>query len=238
MFPNRWLILTVFTTLPMTGWAQSGSLFPHAGETRAPLIALRPGAPAAQTASLFAGPDRGSLFAPAPLRPAGPDAGPLAGSTPAARLRNLIAEAEAGRAGYDAVQHGARVRPPMPPTAMTVQQIYDWIAVTPGQPHAIGRYQFIPDTLRRLVRDVGVSRSARFTPALQDRLADQLLAEAGLLAFQRGELSRRSFMYRLAKIWAGLPLPSGRSYYEGHAGNTATMTWARFDGAMARIFPG
>jgi muramidase (phage lysozyme) len=79
---------------------------------------------------------------------------------------------------------------------------------------------------------------SRFSPDLQDRLADELLIEAGLMSMQRGEMTRRSFMYRLAKIWAGLPLPSGESYYEGYAGNKATMTWARFDGAMAQIFPG
>ena len=239
-------MLVVWLVLPAPLAAQSASLFSHAadGVQRQPLVALQrqTGGLAPSPASLFSGAPRHSFFAPLPERatlkadtdhdrslPAGPAV---------VQLRALIAEAEAGAAGYDAYNRGARIAPPQAPTRMTVQQIYDWIDATPGQPHAIGRYQFIPPTLRRLMTQVGADPRARFSPELQDRLADELLAEAGIQTLKRGEMTRRSFMYRLAKIWAGLPLPSGESYYEGYAGNKATMTWARFDGAMARIFPG
>jgi len=153
-------------------------------------------------------------------------------------IRNIIEQAESRRDGYDAVQHGARIKPPKRPTAMTLGEIYRWIDRTPGQPHAIGRYQFIPKTLRRVARIVGAQPSDRFSPALQDRLADVLLADAGLHEFRGGEMSRRTFMGNLAKIWAGLPMPSGRSYYAGIAGNKASMSWARFDAQMAQITPG
>lgn len=252
MFPiHRCLVLCGLLTAPLGLSAQSASLFATAGDAaaRKPFVALRAGPIApASAASLFAGTQGHSLFAPLPDRktdrkpdraaPGGPAFGPLATSTVADQIRHIIAEAESGRAGYDAVNVGAQVKPPRLPTQMTVQEVYDWIAATPGQPHAIGRYQFIPDTLRRLVSHLNVDPQTRFSPALQDRLANQLLIEAGLLAMQRGEITRRSFMYRLAKIWAGLPLPSGASYYQGYAGNKATMTWARFDGAMTQIFPG
>ncbi|KHQ54885.1 lysozyme family protein [Mameliella alba] len=243
MFPIRCLILMALLAFGGIASAQSASLFPR-GESsaRAPLIALRTAAQPkpARPASLFADERRLGFFAPMP--DAGPapaqSPGPLTDKSAVARLRSLIAEAEAGPDGYDAIIRGARVKPPKRPTELTVQEILDWIAATPGQPHAIGRYQFIPDTLRFLVAELNIDKRTRFTPELQDRLADQLLADAGFLAFQRGEITRRSFMYRLAKVWAGLPLPSGESYYEGYAGNKATMTWARFDGAMAAIFPG
>ena len=150
----------------------------------------------------------------------------------------LIARAEAGKKGYDAVQYGARIKPPLPPTAMTVQQIYDWIDDTPGQPHAIGRYQFIPATLRRLMQRLKIDPRSPFSPHVQDRLADQLLVEAGLQRFLAGDLPRHAFMNNLAKIWAGLPNDTGKSHYDGYAGNKATMTWAHFDAEMARIFPG
>ena len=45
-------------------------------------------------------------------------------------------------------------------------------------------------------------------------------------------------MDSLAKIWAGLPTSSGRSHYDGYAGNAATMSWAQFDDEMARILEG
>ncbi|WP_418595177.1 hypothetical protein [Ponticoccus sp. (in: a-proteobacteria)] len=223
--------------------ASAQSLFPGSADSRRTALLPTPAGEGGQprSASLFTGTGAGSLFAPLPApaitaRPTDPAILPGTGAED--RLRHLIAEAEAGRAGYDAVNHGARIKPPRRPSTMTIGEIYDWIAATPGQPHAIGRYQFIPATLRRLIRAQGLDPGAVFSPALQDRLADQLLAEAGLGSFQRGEMTRRTFMKRLARIWAGLPLPSGKSYYQGVAGNKATMSWARFEAAMAQIFPG
>lgn len=165
--------------------------------------------------------------------------GPLSGADPqAAMIRDLIALAEAGRDGYDAVQHGARRRPPLPPTQLTLGEIFAWIRATPRQPHAIGRYQFIPSTLARLVTIAGASAEDRFSPELQDRLADILLQEAGLDDFRTGQMTRHAFMNNLARIWAGFPTSSGRSHYHGYAGNAATMSWARFDREMAMIFGG
>lgn len=208
------------------------------------------------TASLFAGTRGRSFFAPLPPRDrSGSDRGardrqsgqgdvadtgwsPDRSGGAADRVRHLIAAAEAGAAGYDAVQHGARIRPHDVPTSLTIAQIYDWIDATPGQPHAIGRYQFIPATLRRLVEITGIDPQATFSPAVQDALADVLLAEAGFSDLAAGRIDRVAFMNNLAKIWAGLPTSNGRSHYDGYAGNKATMTWARYDAEMRTIFPG
>ena len=212
---------------------------------RTPLIQVNrdSGLVNAQTSSLFVGQSGGSLFAPYParnrdLRQKAPIPNALGRhASSEARLLHLIASAEAGPDGYDAVQHGARVRPDKRPTDMTIGEIYDWIVATPGQPHAIGRYQFIPDTLRRLVSQAGFDRRTPFSPAVQDQLAEILLADAGLASFRSGGLTRHGFMNNLAKIWAGLPTSTGKSYYHGYAGNHATMTWARYDAAMRRIYP-
>ncbi len=199
------------------------------------------------SASLFAGRQSGSLFAPYQRRVSLRRANvPVAGGGevkpggfgPIARLRALIGRAEAGAGGYDAVQNGAVIKPEKLPTEMSLGEIYAWIEATPGQPHAIGYYQFIPATLKRLVAQLGVGADEVFSPALQDRLGDLLLAEAGLHAMGRGEIDRHTFMANMAKIWAGLPNPDGLSHYEGIAGNTASLTWAYFDQEMARIFPG
>lgn len=195
--------------------------------------------------SLFAGQGGLGLFAPHPVRPAkvmmrrAPvAASPLSRNlTVAAHIRQIISQAEAGRKGYDAVQHGARRLPRKLPTQMTIAEIYQWIEQTPGQPHAIGRYQFIPVTLKRLVRKLKMSPHETFNETIQDRLADVLLEEAGLSQAKRGEISRQTFMNNLAKIWAGLPNSTGKSHYHGHAGNRATMTWARFSAEMEKIFP-
>ncbi|MFY0618703.1 hypothetical protein [Shimia sp.] len=185
-------------------------------------VALRPGA-----ASLFRGRASGGLFAPIQVLPSA-----------AKQLMTLIAGAEAGKAGYDAVQHGARIRPAKPPTDMTIEELYQWIDATPGQPHAIGRYQFIPATLRRLVRHQAVPLNKPFSPEVQDQLAHQLLEEAGLSDFLAADMPRADFMLNLAKIWAGLPTTSGKSYYEGYAGNSAVYTWDYFDAHFRKIFPG
>ena len=191
----------------------------------------------AARASLFVDRDEAGLFAPWPEARATPLPAALSGSAAgAARLiRDLIGQAEAGKAGYDAVQWGARVKPPRRPTAMTLAEIDAWIRATPGQPHAIGRYQFIPKTLRWLVQRAGLPPETRFSPEVQDRLADLLLADAGLDAVLAGEIDQRTFKRNLARIWAGFPLPNGQSYYQGFAGNKATMSWRRFEERMAQI---
>ena len=204
---------------------------------------VEPRAAVAQTVSqnlpsLFAGRSANGLFAPAPVRQLAPLALQLSPNTTATgRLLDLIASAEAGRDGYDAVVWAASVKPPKRPTDMTVGEIYHWIAATPQQHHAIGRYQFIPSTLKRLVRQTGVGPEQRFTPAYQDQLAGILLREAGLQRFEAREMGRVAFMNNLAKIWAGLPNASGRSHYHGIAGNRATMSWHEFDREMGAIYP-
>ncbi len=202
----------------------------------------------AHAQSLFIGRASRGLFAPPAARDGAPSPdAPAADETTTdetaakrdpqiAMLLDLIARAEAGRDGYDAVQHGAKRRPARAPTQMTLGEIFAWIEATPNQPHAIGRYQFIPPTLARLVEMAGATADDRFSPELQDRLADILLMEAGLDRYRAGALSRRGFMNNLAKIWAGLPNSSGRSHYHGYAGNAATMSWSRFQTEMARIF--
>lgn len=207
--------------------------------TAAPLFAGMSVGAASPTGSLFAGTQSGSMFAPLPARARAEPNIPrtLSGQSSVAQLLSLIARVEAGRDGYDAVQHGARIRTPRPPTQMTLGDIYAWIAATPGQPHAIGRYQFIPPTLRRVTQIRGFGPETTFTPAVQDALALILLEDAGLRAFDTGDMDRRRFMQNLARIWAGLPLPNGQSYYEGYAGNRAAMTWAEFEGGVARIWP-
>jgi hypothetical protein len=228
----RRMILGIFLWLALGG-PMLAEVRPLSGGAE-PLLARPVAVARASSASLFS--DGASFFARAPPLPDGP-VRLRAPEGEAALLLALIARAEAGAAGHDAVQHGARIPPPRAPTAMTLREIFDWIAATPGQPHAIGRYQFIPPTLRRVAAEAGFGPGTQFTPEAQDALALILLEEAGLTAFRAGRLDRRAFMGRLARIWAGLPLPDGRSNYEGLAGNHATMSWEAFEAGMARIWP-
>lgn len=161
----------------------------------------------------------------------------LSGNSSVAQLRSLIAIAEAGAAGYDAVQLGARIKPPKKPTQMTLAEILLWIKKTPGQQHAIGRYQIIPSTLKSLIRHSGIGTDTLFSREVQDAMADILLLDAGYDRFSCGRLTRHAFMENLARIWAGLPTASGASAYEGFASNRATITWASYSDAISTAFP-
>jgi len=230
----RSIFLCVMVICPAVCWAETASLLGAGfGQGRGALFgAPNPEAAVQPGASLFAGRSDGTFFAPRQMTALASNA------TAVQRLRYVIGRAESPHAGYDAVQHGARIKPRKPPTQMTIAEIFDWIAATPGQPHAIGRYQFIPDTLARVVRQVGARPRDRFTPAMQDRLADVLLLDAGFPDFMAGQLSEQQFMNNLAAIWAGLPTSSGRSKYHGVAGNRATVTLAYFRSEIAKIRPG
>ena len=151
------------------------------------------------------------------------------------RLLALITVAEAPR-GYDSIHYSAKRLPKLNPTEMTLAQIDAWTRATPGQHHAIGGFQIIPDTLRRVTKALGLPPSTRFDVATQKRMGRYLAAEAGYSQFMAGKLSRAKFMDNLARVWAGFPLASGRSAYHGYAGNKATMTRAQFEVAMQDIF--
>jgi muramidase (phage lysozyme) len=237
-----------------TGFFQNRGILTATGRTQ-PIFNIQ-----AQSASLMPTQANLGFFAPLPPRPQ-PVASAVVARLPASttkptkamtvamrapysrphigadveQIRYIIGQAESRRHGYDAVQHGAKIRPSKPPTQMTIQEIYAWIDATPKQPHAIGRYQFIPKTLRRVVAQLNVPHSTQFTPTIQDALADILLEEAGLSAFQTGQMKRHDFMNNLAKIWAGLPNSTGKSHYHGFAGNKASITWNVFDAQMQKI---
>jgi len=153
------------------------------------------------------------------------------------RLLTLISQAESPVRGYDAVHHQATVKPPKPPSQMTIAEIQTWVRATPGQPHAIGRNQIIPATFNRVVRALGLSGNTVYNRRTQDMMGRFLIEEAGYTDFVNGRISRDRFMDRLAAVWAGLPLPNGRSVYHGYAGNRATISRSEYTSAMAAIFP-
>ena len=147
-------------------------------------------------------------------------------------ILDIIGRAESPRLGYNAVVLSARIRPTKQPTQMTISEIYDWINATPGQNHAIGRYQFIPITLQRVVTKAGIRTSQRFTEAVQDRLAIVLIQEAGFDSWKAQRLSDASFMDNLAGIWAGFPLANGRSAHHGVGNNRATISRSAMQNAL------
>lgn len=159
-----------------------------------------------------------------------------AGQSRTDQVLSLIGFAEAGKLQYNAVHMSAQRKPGKPPTHMTLNEILYWIRKTPGQQHAIGRYQFIPSTLVSLIKRGAISYDLQFNHRLQDHLAVMLLRDAGYEDFLAGRMKMSKFMDNLAWIWAGLPLRNGRSAYRGVAGNRATISRKFYATQMQRIF--
>ena len=92
---------------------------------------------------------------------------------------------------------------------------------------AIGRYQFIPETLESLRDRLGLRGDEPFTPALQDQLALVLARDAGVNAWLDGTLTTDTLAHNLSRIWAGLPQDaSNTSYYQDIGNNTAHIDYA------------
>jgi len=149
------------------------------------------------------------------------------------RVLDLIAKPES-QGNYnalfrDASQQDVRL------TDMTLDQVRQLqqrlVAERGGSP--VGRYQIIDDTLDDLIARMGLSGHERLTPELQDRMGLLLARDAGFDAWRAGRLTDAGFAHNLSRIWAGLPADaSNRSYYEGVAGNRATIGWSAVTGAL------
>lgn len=117
---------------------------------------------------------------------------------------------------------------------------------------AVGRYQFIYDTLAQVVNDSGTSWDAIFDQDTQDWLAVYYMRSVGLNTWLEGNYTNAAsdnndvaFMIRLARIWAAIPVPitvprgtfgsypvatrsPGDSFYEGSINSAGDKNPANF----------
>lgn len=121
-------------------------------------------------------------------------------------------------------------------TVSEVQALQSQLLAQGNGGSAIGRYQFLADTLADLTQRLQLSGSEPFTPALQDRLALTLARDAGINDWAAGRLDDHSFTYNLSRIWAGLPKDaSNLSYHDGVGDNAAQIDYARVVETLATI---
>ena len=116
---------------------------------------------------------------------------------------------------------------------MRRQQLYVDNPRNPEGLFAVGKYQFVPDTLKETVNALGIDRNAKFTPQLQEKMfADYLIDEkrpsvhdyiTGKTSGAQG-LERAQHALALEFASVGDPRNGGRSAYDGIAGNSATIT--------------
>ena len=96
-----------------------------------------------------------------------------------------------------------------------------------GWLYAVGRYQFIPSTLRFAVNSSSVSWSDNFTPDVQDRLMAALVLykRPVIISYLQGSHNDvEAAVDALAREWACVEYRYGRGYYDGYGGNRASLT--------------
>ncbi len=81
---------------------------------------------------------------------------------------------------------------------------------------ALGKYQFMPDTLEETYKKLGLSGNEKFSPEMQDRLAlYKLTNDCKLNEYFEGKVSKEVVLDKIAGIWAAIPNTSGKGTYDG-----------------------
>lgn len=168
----------------------------------------------------------------------------------AAHLLNFFGNTEAPH-GYDTVYGNNQSKLPKPVTQMSIAEIQtaqaDWTRRFGSS--ATGRYQFMRNTLRELIKELGLDKSQLFSADLQDRLAFHLLKRRGYERFVAGKLGVTAFARSLAQEWASLPVLAstqgqkrrvarGQSFYAGDGLNKALVSADDFERVLKTSLPG
>lgn len=139
---------------------------------------------------------------------------------------NLVGEVEAP-AGFSDVYDLAPFGPPRPIEDLTIAEVLRYqesIREAGTKSSAVGRYQFIYDTLIWVVNDLGIDRSIVFDSEVQTLLARHLMYRCG---FYDPEKPVGPLGNCLASRWAALPLLTGpqvgQSVYRGVDDNKALV---------------
>ena len=146
-----------------------------------------------------------------------------------------------GPNGYDEITRATRLRPERPLTQLTIREVLDFqrqVRASGASSSAMGRYQFIYQTLDYMVTSLEIDPDLRFDPITQDALARIEMRRCG---FYEPVISDARLANCLAAIWAALPLVSGpnagRSRFHGIAGNRALVSKSEFLSALRKRFP-
>jgi muramidase (phage lysozyme) len=136
-------------------------------------------------------------------------------------LLESISQYESGKGdkGYDIINNeqvlGAKEK--LKPTSMTLTEIFilQKALVKKGKSGAIGKYQFIPVTLKEVYKKAGVRESDLFNSKTQDKLIiKRLMITRKYREWKEGIISDRHFVYLLSKEFASIENPgTGKTYY-------------------------
>jgi len=97
---------------------------------------------------------------------------------------------------------------------------------------ALGRYQIVRTTRRKIDVALRNSPSAMFDRDMQDRMACYLLGGRGIDKWLAGRLKLDTLVNNLAREWASLPNTDGRGHY---GGQRASVSVAQVHAALTEV---
>lgn len=120
---------------------------------------------------------------------------------------------------------------------MTVAEILQYQRTAPwpgGESSAIGRYQYVRDTLEWMTGLMGINRNTQlFDEEFQDQLATyDMRRRCRLDQWLSGAIDSDQFAENLAQVWSSIPLSSGLSAHHGIGSNRAGTS---FSNAVAQL---
>ena len=156
-------------------------------------------------------------------------------------LLAIIRQGESGPDGYNAINQGTAGDTPggseamlgKPLTEMSVQEVMN---EQKGDAFAVGAYQFIPETLGRLVETYNIDTSQPFSQELQDQLAVSFISE--LDAFKKYVAEGGDpapLMKALSDVFGAVSDAEGNSSLAGVGGNKVTVDVDTFRDAVESL---
>lgn len=239
------------------------------GSTQAQ-AAPAPTKPPAKPAKPAASTTKPAQPAPAPAKPTPEQAAKAANETTGGARRSLfmdfLAAGEGGRHGYEAYNAGTKGTPVKinskgekyqsvvhggsykaatgrSITDMTIREVLaasKGTGMDKGRIFAAGRYQFIKDTLQGTVKSMDVSLDEKFTPEMQDRIAEHHIKQGApsLWRYMYGGSSvkpSKKDLDWMRQQYRSLPTESGRTWGDSAAGaNKAAHTHQQFMDVIER----
>jgi hypothetical protein len=163
--------------------------------------------------------------------------------SPEKRLRPLMDLIAKGEGDYNAVNRGHAGDTPGGIQSLkgytfenfTVGEV---IKMQKWELFAVGRYQFIPSTLRFAVRHSSVDKLDMFTPEVQDRLMVALIfyKRPAVGAFLRNDHNLIGWaLNELAKEWASIEYRNGRGFYDHIGGNRAHVKRSELASVLKQV---
>ncbi|ADZ70101.1 transmembrane protein [Polymorphum gilvum] len=146
-------------------------------------------------------------------------------------LLDLIGRSEGtdrGRGYNETLGYGAFSGGDHDLVAMTLDQIDELQTAMLAHPKnslnssALGRYQIVRTTLRKIRKQLKLSGLELYSAEMQDRLGCYLLGVRGIDRWLGGVISRDALMDALAKEWASLPTSKGVGHYSGQRASVST----------------